>query len=99
MITIVVIGTWLHIDGQASVGEIVSFMGFATLLIGRLESAVVVRLASLFFKMPAMEDFFAVLDAGSSVPEPGGRTGTRGRRAARSPSRTCRSPIRGGPTS
>ncbi len=68
VITIVVIGTWLHAHGQAGVGEIVSFMGLATLLIGRLESAVSF-IASLFFKMPAIEDFFAVLDAKSSVPE------------------------------
>ena len=38
VIAIVVIGTVLHLDGNATVGEIVSFMGFATLLIGRLES-------------------------------------------------------------
>ncbi len=68
VITIVVLGTWLHIHGQASVGEIVTFMGFATLLIGRLESAV--QFASrLFFQMPVLEDFFAVLDSKSSVVE------------------------------
>ncbi len=68
VIAIVVIGTVLHIDGQATVGEIVSFMGFATLLIGRMESAV--QFASrLFFQLPMLEDFFAVLDAKSSVPE------------------------------
>ena len=68
VIAIVVIGTILHIDGKASVGEIVSFMGFATLLIGRLESAV--QFASrLFFQLPMLEDFFSVLDAKSSVPE------------------------------
>ena len=68
VITIVVLGTWLHVHGEASVGEIVSFMGFATLLIGRLESAV--QFASrLFLQMPVLEDFFAVLDAKSSVPE------------------------------
>src|SRR6185437_11649455 len=39
VITIVLVGTWLHVNGQASVGEIVSFMGFAMLLIGRLETA------------------------------------------------------------
>jgi ATP-binding cassette, subfamily B, beta-glucan exporter len=43
-------------------------MGLAALLIGRLESAVAF-VASLFFKMPALEDFFAVLDAKSSVPD------------------------------
>ncbi len=68
VIAIVVIGTLLHIDGKATVGEIVSFMGFATLLIGRLESAV--QFASrVFFQLPQLEDFFGVLDAQSSVPE------------------------------
>lgn len=68
VISIVVIGTWLHVQGKASVGEIVSFMGFATLLIGRMESAV--QFASrLFFQLPILEDFFGVLDAKSSVPE------------------------------
>ncbi len=68
VIAIVVIGTLLHIDGKASVGEIVTFMGFATLLIGRMESAV--QFASrLFFQLPVLEDFFGVLDAKSSVPE------------------------------
>jgi ATP-binding cassette subfamily B protein len=74
MITIVVIGTWLHARGQAGIGEIVSFMGFATLLIGRLESAVSF-VASLFYKLPAVEEFFAIMDAKSSVPErPDART-------------------------
>jgi len=68
VITIVVIGTWLHVNGMASVGEIVSFMGFAMLLIGRLETAAAF-VSSLFFKLPALEDFFNVLDARSSVPE------------------------------
>ncbi len=68
VIAIVVIGTVLHLDGNATVGEIVSFMGFATLLIGRLESAV--QFASrLFFQLPVLEDFFGVLAAKSSVPE------------------------------
>jgi ATP-binding cassette subfamily B protein len=68
MITIVIIGTWLHTRGAASVGDIVSFMGFAMLLIGRLETAASF-VSSLFFKMPALEDFFAILDSQSTVPE------------------------------
>ena len=68
VISIVVIGTLLHLRGQAAVGEIVSFMGFATLLIGRLESGVSF-VASLFFRMPGIEEFFAVMDARGSVPE------------------------------
>ena len=67
VITIVVIGTWLHVHGEASVGEIVSFMGFA-MLIGRLETAASF-VSSLFFKLPALEDFFRILDERSSVPE------------------------------
>jgi ATP-binding cassette subfamily B protein len=68
VISIVVIGTLLHLRGQAEVGQIVSFMGFATLLIGRLESAVSF-VASLFFRLPSVEEFFAVLDASGAVPE------------------------------
>ena len=68
VIVIVSIGTVLHVRGEASVGEIVSFMGIATLLIGRLESAVSFA-AALFSRLPALEEFFAILDARSSVPE------------------------------
>ena len=68
VIVIVLVGTLLHIQGRASVGEIVTFMGFANLLIGRLESAM--QFASrLFLQMPGLEEYFAVLDAKSSVPE------------------------------
>ena len=91
------IGTLLHVHGQASVGEIVSFMGFATLLIGRLESAVSFA-SSLFFRLPALEDFFAVLDAKSSVPEkPDAKQLVAA--AARSRSTTSPSPIRAARTS
>ena len=68
VIVIVAVGTVLHVQGEASVGEIVSFMGIATLLIGRLESAVSFA-AALFSRLPALEEFFAILDARSSVPE------------------------------
>jgi len=69
VISIVVIGTFLHLNGQATVAQIVSFMGFSTLLIGRLESAVQF-LSSTFFRLPSLEEFFSVLDAQSTVPEP-----------------------------
>ncbi len=68
VIVIVLVGTLLHVRGQASIAEIVSFMGFANLLISRLDSAV--QFASrLFLQLPALQDYFAVLDAKSSVPE------------------------------
>jgi glucan exporter ATP-binding protein len=69
VITIVLVGTWLHIHGQASLGQIVSFMGIAMLLIGRLETAGSF-VSSLFYKLPAIEQYFDVLDARSQVPEP-----------------------------
>jgi glucan exporter ATP-binding protein len=74
MITIVIIGTWLHTRDEAGIGQIVSFMGFAMLLIGRMESAVSF-VASLFYKLPAVEEFFAIMDAKTTVPErPDART-------------------------
>ena len=68
VMAIVVVGTVLHVNGEAGVGEIVAFMGISTLLIGRLESAVSFVSRAVFLR-PQLEDFFAVLDAQSSVPE------------------------------
>ena len=73
VISIVVVGTVLHLEGQAELSEVVSFMGFATLLIGRLEAAVNF-VANVFFRAPALEELYEVLDAKSTVPEaPGAR--------------------------
>jgi ATP-binding cassette subfamily B protein len=68
VISIVVIGTILHIEGRAGVGEIVSFMGFATLLIGRLDGATSFA-SRLFFEIPNLAEFYAVMDTKTSVPE------------------------------
>ncbi len=68
VITIVVAGALLHIQGKASVSEIVSFMGFSTLLIGRLEAAVNFS-SSLFMRAPGISDYFTLIDTQSSVPE------------------------------
>ncbi len=68
VIAIFVYGTVLHVRGQASVGEIVSFMGFATLLIGRMEGAVGF-VSHMVFVQPRIAELFAVLDARSTVPE------------------------------
>jgi ATP-binding cassette subfamily B protein len=73
VISIVVIGTVLHVQGKASVGEIVSFMGLAMLLITRLDGAVSFT-SRLFYEVPGLQQFFAVLDTETSVPEkPGAR--------------------------
>ena len=68
VIAIVMVGTFLHADGKASVGEIVSFMGIAVMLIGRLEAGVGFVSRLFYFRYP-VEDFFSVIDAKSSVPE------------------------------
>ena len=68
VIAIFILGTWLHVRGEATVGEIVSFMGFATLLIARLEGAVAF-VSHMVMQAPSLDQFFKVLDARSSVPE------------------------------
>jgi ATP-binding cassette subfamily B protein len=66
VILIFVLGTWLYTQGQATAGEIVSFMGFATMLIGRMDQASGF-VSRIFFQMPALADFFRVLDHQSTV--------------------------------
>jgi glucan exporter ATP-binding protein len=68
VIVIVAVGTYLHVQNEATVGEIVSFMGIATLLIGRLDGAISFT-ATLFFRLPPLQEFFTILDSRSSVPE------------------------------
>jgi glucan exporter ATP-binding protein len=68
VITIFMIGTILHLRGEASIGAIVSFMGFATLLIGRLTGAMSF-VSRLFMQMPTLIDFFAVMDAETTILE------------------------------
>jgi ATP-binding cassette, subfamily B, beta-glucan exporter len=68
VIAIVVVGTVLHMRGEASVGEIVSFMGLATMLIARLDGAMTFA-TRLFFGVPGLQAYFTVLDTKTSVPE------------------------------
>ena len=68
VILIFVLGTWLYVRGEATVGEIVSFMGFATMLIGRMDQASGF-VSRIFFQMPSLGDFFRVLDSQSTVPD------------------------------
>ncbi len=71
VITIFMIGTILHLRGAASIGAIVSFMGFSTLLIGRLTGAMGF-ISRLFMQMPTLIDFFAILDAETTILEHAG---------------------------
>jgi ATP-binding cassette subfamily B protein len=53
------------------VGEIVTFMGFATLLIGRLEQAMGF-VSTMFMQAPGVALYFEVIDTPSQVPDPPG---------------------------
>jgi ATP-binding cassette, subfamily B, beta-glucan exporter len=66
LLVILLVGTYLKIVGLASVGEIVSFMSIAALLITRLEQAVSFA-NRLFVDAPKLADFFGVLDTVPAV--------------------------------
>jgi glucan exporter ATP-binding protein len=68
VIMIFMLGTLLHLQGKATVGEIVSFMGFATLLVARMEGAVGF-VSHMLFQAPSLRQYFNVLDTMSTVPE------------------------------
>ena len=61
ILAIIIYGTWLHLAGLASIGSIVTFMGFATMVIQRLEQAVGF-MNRIFVDAPRLRDFFDVLD-------------------------------------
>jgi ATP-binding cassette, subfamily B, beta-glucan exporter len=63
---IFVLGTWLHLNGLATIGEIVTFMSMATMLIGRLEQAVSF-INQLFMQAPKLNEFFEILDTAPAV--------------------------------
>lgn len=68
MICVFALGAYLLSEGRLSVGEIVSFVGFATLLIGKLDqlSGFVTR---LFMQAPTLDTFYALLDTKADVIE------------------------------
>ncbi|HEX6113809.1 MAG TPA: glucan ABC transporter ATP-binding protein/ permease [Geminicoccaceae bacterium] len=81
LIAIFALGTWLHLNDRATVGEIVTFMGLATQLIGRMDQAISF-INRLFFHGPRLAEFFAVLDTPSALVEKPGSTalvGVQGR--------------------
>jgi len=66
LLVILLVGTYLKLVGLATVGQIVSFMSIAALLITRLEQAVSFA-NRLFLDAPRLADFFGVLDTVPSV--------------------------------
>jgi ATP-binding cassette, subfamily B, beta-glucan exporter len=66
VLAIFTIGIALHQQGLTSIGEIVMFVSFATMLIGKLEQ-VVSFINNVFMEAPRLQEFFNVLDAVPSV--------------------------------
>jgi ATP-binding cassette, subfamily B, beta-glucan exporter len=63
---IFLLGTWLYMRNLATIGEVVTFMSLAGMLIGRLEQAVQF-INSLFMQAPKMQEFFGILDTTPTV--------------------------------
>jgi ATP-binding cassette subfamily B protein len=66
LLVILLVGAYLKLVGLASVGEIVSFMSIAAMLITRLEQVVGFS-NRLFTDAPRLSEFFAVLDTVPAV--------------------------------
>ena len=68
IVAIFALGTALNGKGEVSVGQIVSFVGFAMMLIGRMEQFAGF-ISGLFFQTHSLGDFFAVLDTRGVLQE------------------------------
>jgi ATP-binding cassette, subfamily B, beta-glucan exporter len=68
LLSILIVGIFLYLNGLTSVGEIVMFMSFAAMLIGKLE-AVVHFANNMVMDAPRLSEFFEVLDTTPAVRE------------------------------
>src|ERR1700682_1911294 len=66
LLSILIAGIWFYLNDLTTVGEIVMFMGFAALLINRLEQAVVFA-NPMLVEAPRLSEFFEVLDTEPAV--------------------------------
>ncbi len=68
MVSIFTVGAWLASRGEVTVGEIVSFVAFAGLLISKLDqlSGFVAR---MFMQAPTLKSFFDLIDTNVSIVE------------------------------
>lgn len=74
MVAVFAVGAILAQRGEVTVGQIVAFVGFANLLISKLDqlSSFVAR---MFFQAPTLVNFFELLDtSGSTIEKPGALT-------------------------
>ncbi|MBN9527441.1 MAG: glucan ABC transporter ATP-binding protein/ permease [Alphaproteobacteria bacterium] len=68
LLAIFLIGAWANAHGEATVGEIVTFMGFATMLIGKLDAAMGF-LSRLSLQAQAIREFLELFDLPSTVSD------------------------------
>jgi ATP-binding cassette, subfamily B, beta-glucan exporter len=66
VLSIIIVGTLLTMNGQATVGEMVTFMNFAGLIIARLEHSVSF-LNTVVSEAPSLREFFQVWDTVPSI--------------------------------
>ena len=66
VLSIIIVGTVLTMKGQATVGEMVTFMNFAGLIIARLEHSVSF-LNTVVSEAPSLREFFQVWDTVPSI--------------------------------
>jgi ATP-binding cassette, subfamily B, beta-glucan exporter len=66
LVSIFLLGTWLHLQGTVTIGTIVMFMSLATMLIQRLEQATGFA-NRIFMDAPRLQEFFDVLDTEPAV--------------------------------
>lgn len=66
ILVILLVGTWLYIQGLADIGQIVTYVAFANLLIGKLD-ATVSFFNRLLMSGPRLSQFFQVLDTVGAV--------------------------------
>ena len=68
LLAIFLLGVALHAQGLASIGQIVTFTAFSTLLIAQLNE-IVSFINGLFLQAPKLQEFFRVLDTPSHVTD------------------------------
>ncbi len=66
LLSIFLLGTWLFFHNLTTIGEIVMFMSFATMLVTKLEQ-VAGFVNSVFMVAPRLQEFFDVLDTTPAV--------------------------------
>jgi ATP-binding cassette subfamily B protein len=69
VLSIIIVGTLLHINGKATIGEMVTFMNFAALIITRLEQ-VVSFVNKIGSEAPRLREFFQVWDTVPAIADP-----------------------------